>query len=363
MNQEQNNGQYEKDLITADEVQTVVNGNMEALIAQLERAKQVALEQLQAKKNGIVTTQTSQKSQEELEAELLRREAELNAAVAAAKLNQANQNKGNVNLNIDQKALETRVQQVENDIQNRTTPIDTTRILSTENVVVSNNASVNQVPDNKPSKKELKMQKAQAKKLEQEQKKAQKQKQKELRKANSNFKYFLTALLFIALIVLVNFLPEISNYIAAYQANKAIEEEVITSGVLTCELDREDDNFDYQYVSKFYFSDSKLEKLNYKITTRGDKTKDLSSLEELNNNCNLLRQETKNLSGVVVKCSLSEGINMIDQTLSYKDIDIDMVSSIYAEASGIYPNYKYQDSIDRIQTDMNADGYNCVRNR
>lgn len=376
MNQEQNREQYQKDLITADEVKSVVNGDVDALIAQLARAKQVALEQLEAKKKGIVTTQTVQKTEAELEAEVLKREAELNAALASAKLGQRVAGQNTVNLNISDVALDKRVEQVERDIQSRTTPIDTTRILSAANVSVTNvpNTPVAQPITQQIDNKQLKLQQEQAKKAEKErilqEKRLAKQKAlemkrlaKEQRKANSNFKYFMTAFLFIALIVLVNFLPEITNYVEAYKASKAQREEVITSGILKCSFNKYDDNFDYQYVSDFYFSDNKLEKFVYRVTTKGDKNKDINTLEELNTKCNNLKHSTNDLSGVLVKCSLSEGVNISEQTLVYKDIDIDSVNASYVEAGGVYPNYKYQDDIDKIQKNMYSTGYTCERSR
>ena len=54
----------EKDLISSEDVLAVVNGDQEALIQQLERAKEVTKEQLEQSHNQSI--ETKQKLEEEL---------------------------------------------------------------------------------------------------------------------------------------------------------------------------------------------------------------------------------------------------------------------------------------------------------
>ena len=276
MNQSENN----KELITSEDVKKSLSGDEQALIEQLERAKQVALEQLEAKKKGIQTTDPNiaQKTQQQLEEELAKRERELNAAKVNAGIIQNQTQTQPTNDN-----LAKRVEAVNMDIQSRANPIDTTRNLNISNVELETGNIQKQQPQtpqnvtptatpvskdnttNKPTKKELK-----------EQQKLAKKKAKEEKKANSNFKYIMTIILFIGLFALVYFLPDISNYISAYQANKAnMANELITTGNLTCTLKTYNKKYDLEYTSIFAFTDSKLTKLTYTAKTKGDASKDL----------------------------------------------------------------------------------------
>ena len=65
------NPREEKDLISSEDVLAVVNGDQEALIQQLERAKEVAKEQLEQSHNQSIETK------QKLEEELRKKEEEL----------------------------------------------------------------------------------------------------------------------------------------------------------------------------------------------------------------------------------------------------------------------------------------------
>ena len=360
MNQSENN----KDLITSEDVKKSLSGDEQAIIEQLERARQVALEQLEARKKGIQSSNpnAAQKTQQELEAELAKREAELKIAKQKAGL-----------LDDSSDDMKKKAQAVEMDIKQRANPIDTTRNLNIDNVEVKPGTDqkpvqpqpVNVQPTTKTvSKQELKKQKALAKKKEQEARALAKKKAKEEKKANSNFKYVMTVILFIGLFALVYFLPEISSYMSAYQANKAKEKnELITTGNLYCSMKTYNKKYDLEYESTFSFTDSKLTRLTYKAKTKGDATKDEEELTEMNEKCNILKQQTKKLDGITVTCSLNDGTNINTQTLDYKYIDVEKVTASYAEAEGVYPSYKYNENIDKIEKNMKAAGYTCERTR
>ena len=344
MNQSENN----KDLITSEDVKKSLSGDEQALIEQLERARQVALEQLEARKKGLVTNNT--KTQEELEKELAEKEAELKALKESVSIIE-DEPVSNVqnNLNTNNAMVQPGTVQQSNTPQQ---PV----VQSTSTPVTKKTTG--------PTKKELKEQRALAKKKEQEARALAKKKAKEEKRANSNFKYVMTVILFIGLFALVYFLPDISNYMSAYQANKAKQNnELITTGTLTCEMKTYNKKYDLEYESIFSFSDSKLTRLIYKAKTKGDAVKDSDELTEMNEKCNFLKKQTKNLEGIVVNCSLSDGTNINTQTLDYKYIDVDKVTASYAEAGGTYPNYKYNDDIDKIEKEMKAAGYTCERSR
>ena len=174
----------------------------------------------------------------------------------------------------------------------------------------------------------------------------------------------MTIILFIGLFALVYFLPDISSYMSAYQTAKANKNnEKITTGNLNCTMKTYNKKYDLEYNSIFSFRDSKLTRLIYKAKTKGEVSKDKDELTEMNEKCKVLREQTKSLDGIDVSCSLNDGTNITTQTLDYKFIDEEKVTTSYLEAGGTYPNYKYKDNIDKIEKEMKAAGYTCERER
>ena len=181
-------------------------------------------------------------------------------------------------------------------------------------------------------------------------------------KKESNFKYYMTAFLFIALILMVIFLPDISSFVSNYFAEKRAQEvPALTTGTLTCTLNTSDDRYDYYYQADFNFRDSQLYRLTYNTTIKGDQNLDAVELAEMEASCNLLKSQTANLDGITVSCSLSNGVVENEQVLSYENIDVELLTTAYLEAGGTYPNYRYQQNIDDIEKDMNASNYTCER--
>ena len=149
-------------------------------------------------------------------------------------------------------------------------------------------------------------------------------------KKESNFKYYMTAFLFIALILMVIFLPDISSFVSNYFAEKRAQEvPALTTGTLTCTLNTSDDRYDYYYQADFNFRDSQLYRLTYNTTIKGDQNLDAVELAEMEASCNLLKSQTANLDGINVSCSLSNGVVENEQVLSYENIDVELLTTAY----------------------------------
>lgn len=372
-----------RDVITSEDVSKVVNGDKQALIEQLARAKQVALEQLEARKkaeaNGLNTT--TMKSKEELEKEIMQKEAELNMALASMssvtteqkqKIHQFD-NTSNVGVQTLSNQSPNKLGTVSKNnniyngqINNSNMPnninqnVNTNQVSNTNqvpNINTVSNTTSNSV-NNKLTRKQLKEQKQ----LLKEQRKKQKQLMKEERRKNSNFKYYMTLFLFIAIFAMVYFLPNISSYFSKLKSERELANSaIITTGTLECNLKKYDKKFDYLYESIFTYKDNMLLKLSYKVTTKGDQTIDADELSLLNQNCNNLREHVNSLEGISVRCSLNNGVNINEEELRYSLIDVDKVTTAYLEAGGVYPNYKYNEDIDKVEKSMKASGYTCNR--
>ena len=365
------------DVITSEDVSRVVHGDKQALIEQLARAKPVALEQLEARKkaeaNGLNTT--TMKSKEELEREIMQKEAELNMALASMSSVTTEQKQ---KIHQFDNTSNVGVQTLSNQSPNKLGTVSKNNNIYNGQINNSNmpnninqNVNTNQVPNtnavsnttsnsvnNKLTRKQLKEQKQ----LLKEQRKKQKQLMKEERRKNSNLKYYMTLFLFIAIFAMVYFLPNISSYFSKLKSERELANSaVITTGTLECNLKKYDKKFDYLYESIFTYKDNMLLKLSYKVTTKGDQTIDADELSLLNQNCNNLREHINSLEGISVRCSLNNGVNINEEELRYSLIDVDKVTTAYLEAGGVYPNYKYNEDIDKVEKSMKASGYTCNR--
>ena len=176
----------------------------------------------------------------------------------------------------------------------------------------------------------------------------------------STFKRIMAIILFVGFFAMVYFLPEISNMITKYQESKK-PKEVITDGVSTCKLSRTSENLDINTIAKFSIINSKLYKLEYITTTIGDKIEDEEELKKLNNSCETLKLAAGELNGVTISCSLNNGTNTTKQKLDFEKVNADEVSTAYLEAGGVYPEFKKNDNIDKIESKMRASGYECTR--
>ena len=181
-------------------------------------------------------------------------------------------------------------------------------------------------------------------------------------KKTSNLKMYLSFIFLALLILMIVFLPEINTFVHDFFNKKEAENTPsITSGHLICTLETNDSNFNYEYETDFSFKDSKLYKLTLTTKTVGDLNLDATDLSELNASCQLLQFQTSKFDGVEVMCDLEGNTFTNTQTLDYEILNRDEVTTAYLEAGGIYPDYKYEENIDDIEKDMNAQNYSCAR--
>lgn len=206
------------------------------------------------------------------------------------------------------------------------------------------------------------MSKKMSDKLEAERRKQREENEKYEAKPVSKFKYALMIVFFIFMFALVFFLPDITNYINIKKDLKAQENApAITTGLLTCRLDRTTDIFNISYTAQFSFTDSKLNKLSYVTSTEGDAIVDSDQLDSLLSKCKLLQNEVDSLAGVKVSCNQSEGTVVETQDFTYSLINKESINSAYIEAGGVYPEFENEQNIDVIEKNMSASGYKCER--
>lgn len=183
----------------------------------------------------------------------------------------------------------------------------------------------------------------------------------EEKKSGSSLQTFFLFVLFGGLFAFIFFIDDITNFIETrkYQQGQVVEE--ITTGTLKCTSERSTNNMDYTYKANFEFRDNKLKRLNYYVDVRGDINLDEAALNELNNECLLIKQYASNLSGIDVTCSLENGLLKETQIFTYDSINRDEAISAFIEAGGMYPEYKKDQDINGIEKEMNAAEYTCER--
>lgn len=178
-------------------------------------------------------------------------------------------------------------------------------------------------------------------------------------KGPSTFRKITTVLLFLFLFLFVYFLGDITEYINSRKQEEQIAE--ITDGKLSCTSSKSSSNLDIELSAIFTFKDKKITDLTYATTSTGDTQKDKAELNRLNNDCKVLEEEVKDLDGIRVICSLNNGVNSVKQIFNYEILDNTKVSSAFAEAGGIYPQFKYKDDIDKVNSKMLTSGYTCEK--
>ncbi len=178
-------------------------------------------------------------------------------------------------------------------------------------------------------------------------------------KGPSTFGKIMTVLLFIFLFAFVYFLGDITDYLNQRKLDKQMAE--LDSGKLMCTSTKQTDTLDIKVSATFTFENKKINQLTYITTSTGDKLEDKKELESLKEQCDILKEEIKDYDGISIVCSLNNGINSVKQIFNYASINIKEVSAAYSEAGGVYPQFKYKDAINSVESKMNSSGYKCEK--
>ena len=346
----------DKSLLSSQEVEEVVSGDEEALSEQMERIKNVSKEQqleaienekrkkieeeakkreaeLKAQQQAINDAKIREQKQKEaealekqrIEAEKLRKqqeiEAQKNAQAEALKAQQEQQR-------LEEEAKRREQQKLINEQAASSNVAQTNMHLQASKSVSSNEPKSDQAASNEGGP--------------------------------TTFKRVLAVLLFISLMAMIYFLPEITSYINELKEKN--NQQDISDGTLICSLKKTSENLDINIEAMFYFSNKQMYKLSYNTVSTGDKVEDATELKALNDKCLLLKDEAGQLDGVTISCSLNNGVNSNKQILDYEKLDLNKVTSAYTEAGGIYPGeFKKSEDISKIESEMISNGYKCEK--
>ncbi len=178
----------------------------------------------------------------------------------------------------------------------------------------------------------------------------------------SKAKVGLLITFFIALVLFVIFLPQISSLLSNRESGINYQkQEEITTGKLICTLKTNTTSLDKEYENTFDFTDKKLKRSKFVSITRGDSTAE-NDLDALAEKCNTLKNETDDIDGFSIRCDYSDGKLVETQNINLETIDTEKLDAAFTEAGGILPN-KYDQNIDDVEKNMKASGYTCERQK
>ena len=170
-------------------------------------------------------------------------------------------------------------------------------------------------------------------------------------------------LLMIFLFAFVYFLPEITDYITNYMNEKNGVNE-LKSGIMTCTYNDSTDNIDYNYELTLNYEKNRLKRSRMVTTNRlSDTATDGNVLTERQNSCEFLRTVLEeNDIGMTASCSISAAVQVTTQTIDYKALNMDFITSNITEFEGFYPEYELNESVTEIANELESNGYKCERN-
>ena len=177
-------------------------------------------------------------------------------------------------------------------------------------------------------------------------------------KPHAGVRRFFGFLFLILLIAFAFFLPNISDMLTKYKADK--ENANITSGQLRCSMTKNSDNLSVNYEQNFKFSDNKITTYNYKEENKGS-NEDSKELTEIDNKCRLLDQNCSKISGIEISCEATSTSAVVNQNIDLKEVEIEALKSAYTESGGQYPEFEFGEDVDTVQSRVQQAGYKCEK--
>ena len=138
----------------------------------------------------------------------------------------------------------------------------------------------------------------------------------------------------------------------------------LKSGIMTCTYNDSTDNIDYNYELTLNYEKNRLKRSRMVTTNRlSDTATDGNVLTERQNSCEFLRTVLEeNDIGMTASCSISAAVQVTTQTIDYKALNMDFITSNITEFEGFYPEYELNESVTEIANELESNGYKCERN-
>ena len=184
------------------------------------------------------------------------------------------------------------------------------------------------------------------------------------KKIRSTWNSLLLILLFVFLVIFVVFLPEVQTTVSNFFEGKKVDYvEVIPTGQLVCTMDANTTTLDRHIERVFQYENNKVRSSKFTTVVRGDITLDEEELDQLNEQCNKVKEKVSNLEGVSVYCDYENGRLEERESFDYKNYSLDDVSTAYLDAGSSLVEIEYQEDIDHIMTLMRQGGFTCNKEK
>ena len=177
-------------------------------------------------------------------------------------------------------------------------------------------------------------------------------------KPHAGARRFFGFFFLILLIAFAFFLPNISDMLEKYKADK--ENANITAGQLRCSMTKNSDTLSVNYEQNFKFKNNRILTYNYKEENKGSNA-DSKELTEIDNKCRLLDQNCSKLEGVSVSCEATTTSVVVNQNIDLDKIEIESLMSAYTESGGQYPEFEFGENVDTVQSEVQKAGYKCEK--
>lgn len=181
--------------------------------------------------------------------------------------------------------------------------------------------------------------------------------EKENKKTMPNY---LTLIILAILFLFVLFLPNITNWIKTYQANKNDTKVTKTSGVLSCYFVKENKTLKYDISMDFTYVNEKLKQTTQTTTYTLVDPQNQAMMKEKQQACNHLATILANVEGITFSCDQQENTQITTQKVNYQTLNPTKITENIAELDGFYIEYELDDAIKPIKESMKKAGYTCV---
>jgi hypothetical protein len=183
-------------------------------------------------------------------------------------------------------------------------------------------------------------------------------------KPTSTWNTILLIGFFIFLVLFVYFLPEIQTTISNYRTGN-IEKQVeeITTGKLVCTLESNTTNLTRNIERVFNYEDNQLKRATFTTVVRGDIVQDEAALDELNEQCQKVRDGVSLYDGVSIHCTYNAGQLEETEVFDYQVMPMDDITGAYLDAGASLLELEYNENIDQVMTLMRQGGFTCNKEK
>ena len=169
------------------------------------------------------------------------------------------------------------------------------------------------------------------------------------------FKYLLAFIFLIGMILVVFFLPQISEYLESKKKGSNNTSNAIQNGTLVCNKKSTSDIIDVNTEMKINFTNQKIIDTTIITETQSSDNNDITNKKS---KCDNASKIAESIDGLEMSCTLASTVLTVFEKYNLKQIDLTGLTK-YTEASGTYPEFKYGENVYDAEKVLRKKGYEC----